>query len=490
MRILAVIALTASLAVAAGFTAQGKSAPDARRPNIILVLADDLSWNLVQYMPNVRTMQAQGVTFSRFFVSDSLCCPSRATIFTGKYPHNTGVFTNGGRDGGFLAFHNNGLERQTFATRLRSVGYTTALMGKYLNGYTPTLSVDGENLYIPPGWDEWDVGGKGYANYDYGLNENGRYRYYGTNAEDYLTDVIAAKGVAFVNRATTRQKPFFLEIAPFAPHSPYTSALRHETWFPDVKAPRTPAFNEVDMSDKPRWLKKRKLLRELPVSTIDEDFRLRVQAVQAIDEMIGSLRQTLAARGQLANTYILFASDNGLHMGEHRLAPGKQTAFETDIHVPLVVTGPNVPHGWRLPQITSTIDLYPTFAQLAGASVPGAIDGRSLKPLLAGQTVSPWRRAVLVEHHGPDVTRDDPDFPGPFGGNPPSYKALRTGTGTYVEYSNGETEYYNLRKDPYQLTNTAKSLSLPARGNLHAQLMALAECSGVVSCWTAAQARK
>ena len=182
MRILAVIALAASLAVAAGFTAQGKSAPDARRPNIILVLADDLSWNLVQYMPNVRTMQAQGVTFSRFFVSDSLCCPSRATIFTGKYPHNTGVFTNGGRDGGFLAFHNNGLERQTFATRLRSVGYTTALMGKYLNGYTPTLSVDGENLYIPPGWDEWDVGGKGYANYDYGLNENGRYRYYGTNA--------------------------------------------------------------------------------------------------------------------------------------------------------------------------------------------------------------------------------------------------------------------------------------------------------------------
>jgi len=205
--------------------------------------------------------------------------------------------------------------------------------------------------------------------------------------------------------------------------------------------------------------------------------------------MIGSLKQTLAARGQLANTYILFTSDNGLHMGEHRLAPGKQTAFETDIHVPLVVTGPNVPHGWRLPQITSTIDLYPTFAQLAGASVPGAIDGRSLKPLLAGQTVSPWRQAVLVEHHGPDVTRDDPDFPGPFGGNPPSYKALRTGTGTYVEYSNGETEYYNLRKDPYELTNTAKSLSLPARGNLHAKLMALAECSGVVSCWTAAEAR-
>ena len=486
MRILALIAVAASLGVAAGFTAQGKSAPDARRPNIILVLADDFSWNLVKYMPQLREMQANGVTFSRFFVSDSLCCPSRATIFTGKYPHNTGVYTNGGRDGGFFAFHNYGLERETFAMRLRSAGYTTALMGKYLNGYTPSLSVDGETLYIPPGWDEWDVGGKGYANYTYGLNENGRYQYYGSNAEDYLTDVLAAKGVDYINRVTTGRKPFLLEIAPFAPHSPYTAAPRHETWFPEVKAPRTPAFNEVNMSDKPRWLKKRKALRGLQVSTIDEDFRMRVQAVQAIDELIGTLRDALAARGQLSNTYIFFTSDNGLHMGEHRLAAGKQTAFETDIHVPLVVTGPGVPRGWRMPQLTSTIDLFPTFMQIGNARVPQGIDGRSLKPLLAGQTVSNWRKAVLVEHHGPDITRGDPDFPGPYGGNPPSYQAIRTGNGTYVEYSNGDLEYYNLRKDKFQLSNTANSLSRVARGNLHAQLSAISDCSGLASCWTAA----
>jgi len=489
MRILALFVLIASLAVAAGFTAQGKSAPDARRPNIILVLADDFSWNLVKYMPNVRSMQAQGVTFSRFFVSDSLCCPSRATIFTGMYPHNTGVFTNGGRDGGFFAFHNYGLEEQTFATKLHSVGYTTALMGKYLNGYTPSLSVDGEELYIPPGWDEWNVGGKGYAGYEYGLNENGRYRYYGSKTEDYLTDVLATKSVAWINRVAAARKPFFLEIAPFAPHSPYTPAPRHETWFLDVKAPRTPAFNETDMRDKPRWLRNRKALRQLQVSTIDEDFRMRAQAVQAIDEMIGRLRDALAARGQLANTYILFTSDNGLHMGEHRLAAGKQTAFETDIHVPLVVTGPRVPHGWRLPQITSTIDLYPTFAQLAGAKIPRSVDGRSLKPLLEGLKPATWRQAVVIEHHGPDITRGDPDFPGPFGGNPPSYNAIRTGTGTYVEYSNGDTEYYNLNKDPYQLSNTANNLTSAARGRLHTQLAAISECSGGTGCWTAAQAR-
>ena len=489
MRILALVVLIASLALAAGFTAQGKSAPDARRPNIVLILADDLSWNLVQYMPQVREMQANGVTFSRFFVSDSLCCPSRATIFTGMYPHNTGVYTNGGRDGGFYAFHTYGLEEETFATRLKSAGYTTALMGKYLNGYTPTLSVDGETLYIPPGWDEWDVGGKGYANFNYGLNENGRYHYYGSNTEDYLTDVLAVKGVDYINRVAGGRKPFFLEIAPFAPHSPYTPAPRHETWFPEVKAPRTPAFNETNMTDKPRWLMNRKSLRRLQVSALDEDFRMRVQAVQAIDELIGNLKLALAARGQLSNTYILFASDNGLHMGEHRLAAGKQTAFEPDIHVPLVVTGPGVPHGWRMPQLTSTIDLFPTFMQIAEARIPQAVDGRSLKPLLGGKTVAGWRKAVLVEHHGPDLTRGDPDFPGPFGGNPPSYKAIRTGTGTYVEYSNGDLEYYNLRRDRYELSNTAKRLSSPVRGSLHASLSAIAECSGVGSCWTAAGGR-
>jgi arylsulfatase A-like enzyme len=488
MRILALISMAVALSAAAGLADQGSSAP-ARRPNIVLVLADDFSWNLVQYMPQLREMQSKGVTFSRFFVSDSLCCPSRATIFTGKYPHNTGIFTNGGRDGGFFAFHDSGQEHDTFAARLHSAGYTTALMGKYLNGYTPTAPVDGQPLYIPPGWDEWDVGGKGYSNFNYGLNENGRYHYYGSAPEDYLTDVLAEKGVDYINRVATGRRPFFLEIAPFAPHSPYTPAPRHETWFPDAKAPRTPAFNEINMSDKPGWLKKRKALRRLQVSTIDEDFRMRVQAVQAIDELLGSLRDALAAHGQLSNTYIFFTSDNGLHMGEHRLAAGKQTAFETDIHVPLIVTGPDAPRAWRLPQLTTTADLYPTFAQLAGAGVPQTVDGHSLKPLVTGQTVTGWRKAVLVEHHGPDVTRGDPDYPGPFGGNPPSYTAVRTGNGTYVEYSNLELEYYNLKKDPFELNNSVSRLTSLARGNLHLQLLALSQCSGGASCWTAAGGR-
>ena len=487
MRILALVVLIASLAVAAGFTAQGnllRRAPSEHhsRPRRRLLLEP-------RQIHAERPRDAvAGRDLLALLRPDSLCCPSRATIFTGKYPHNTGVFTNGGRDGGFFAFHNNGLEEETFATRLRSAGYKTALMGKYLNGYTPSLSVDGQELYVPPGWDELDVGGKGYAGFDYALNENGRYtlRHRRRGLPHRRR---GGQGSRLGQPRHDGQETVLPGDAPFAPHAPYTPAPRHETWFLDLKAPRTPAFNEVNMSDKPSWLKKRKVLRRLQVSTIDDDFRMRAQAVQAIDEMIGNLRDTLAARGQLSNTYILFTSDNGLHMGEHRLAAGKQTAFETDIHVPMVVTGPGVPHGWRLPQITSPIDLYPTFAELAGAKVPKSVDGRSLKPLLDGMKPTGWRQAVIVEHHGPDVTRSDPDFPGPFGGNPPSYTALRTGTGTYVEYTNGDREYYNLRKDPYELSNTAKSLPSLTRGRLHTQLTAISKCSGLASCWTAAQGR-
>ena len=485
MRIVALIAMAVCLSAAAGFVDQGSSA-STKRPNVIFILTDDLSWNLVRYMPHVRQMQKDGVTFQKFFVTNSLCCPSRASIFTGKFPHNTGIYANGGKYGGFTRFHDTGLEKDTFATRLHNSGYTTALMGKYLNGYTPSLRVDGSEKYVPPGWDEWDVAGKAYDEFDYGLNENHHIRSYGHEPEDYLTDVLAQKGVDFVNRAVTGKKPFFLEIAPFSPHAPYTPAPRHESWFPKIRAPRTPAFNEANVSDKPSWLRKRTPLRRLQVSSIDQDFRKRVQAVQSVDEMIGDLHEALAASGQLSNTYIFFSSDNGLHMGEHRLAPGKMTAYETDIHVPLIATGPGVPHGRTIEQLTSTVDLFPTFTDLGKAPTPTGVDGHTLVPLLKGQKVTGWRTAVLIEHHGPDVTAGDPDFPGPFAGNPDSYKALRTSSSTYVEYVDNELEYYNLKKDPYELYNSAKRLAPLKVGDLHAQLVVLSSCHGAVSCWTAA----
>lgn len=142
------------------------------RPNIVFVLTDDLSTNLLQYMPHVLALQHAGTSFSNYTVTDSLCCPSRSSIFTGNFPHDTHVFTNTGTDGGFNVFHSRGEENSTFATSLQKVGYRTAMMGKYLNGYEPGATLGGSQPYVPPGWNEWDVAGKGYPEFGYDLNQN------------------------------------------------------------------------------------------------------------------------------------------------------------------------------------------------------------------------------------------------------------------------------------------------------------------------------
>jgi N-acetylglucosamine-6-sulfatase len=488
-KIVAAAVLVAVVAVTGSLADRGSSAA-APPPNIVFVLTDDLSWNLVRFMPRVKRMEKEGTTFTGYYVSNSLCCPSRATIFTGKFPHNTGIFTNTGRAGGWALFHSKGLENSTFAARLQAAGYYTGFMGKYMNGYTPTRIVNGKAAYVPPGWDEWDAAGNAYANYNYVLNENGALVGYGRQPSDYLTDVIAEKGAEFVARAAVEvHKPFFLELSTFTPHSPFTPAIRHQGDFPRLKAPRTPAFDEADLSDKPRWLRDHSLLSRVQIANIDAGFRKRAQSVEAIDDLLGTLQQALAATGQRSNTYVIFTSDNGFHMGEHRLASGKMTAFEPDIRVPLVVTGPGVARGKTVKALSSNVDLYPTFMRLARLGASPAADGRSLVPFLGTKAVTGWRKAVLVEHHGPDKARNDPDYPGPFGGNPISYGAIRTTSSTYVEYVNGDLEYYDMTKDPYQLNNAAATLSAPSKTQLHERLGALATCSGAASCWAAAGGR-
>src|SRR5437763_291569 len=215
-------------------------------------------------MPNLLAMQQAGTTMSRYYVVDSLCCPSRSAIFTGQYPHDDGVFTNAGHDGGYFAFNQHGDQQKSFALALHKAGYRTAMMGKYLNQYQPAYPE-------PPGWDEWDAAGNAYGEFGYNLKQN------------------------------------------------------------------------------------------------------------------------------------------GLHMGEYTRASGKQTAFETDIRVPLIVSGPGVPAGRVVSQLPSSIDLAPTFETLAGLPVPAGVDGHSLAGLWHGQDPAGWPLAVLIEHHGPDFSPDDPD---------------------------------------------------------------------------------
>jgi N-acetylglucosamine-6-sulfatase len=444
-------------------------------PNIVFVLTDDLASNLLPYMPHVLAMERTGETFSNYFVTDSLCCPSRASILTGQFPHDTHVFDNSKPEGGFTVFHERHEERQTFATALHKRGYMTALMGKYLNGYGPYVNG------VPPGWSEWDVAGNGYPEYGYSLNTNGHPRRYGYRAKDYLTNVLARKGLGFIARAAARGKPFMLEIATFAPHSPFTPAPRDSRAFPALRAPRTPAFDVVG-SGEPSWLSHFSPLRAGQIATLDRQFRKRAQSVQAVDRMIGRIQTMLVAKGLARDTYIVFSSDNGLHMGEHRLLAGKLTAFDTDIKVPLIVTGPGVPAGRTISQMTENVDLCPTFERLGSAPVPRSVDGRSLVTLLHGQAAGNWRSEILVEHHGRVLDAGDPDLPTQGSGNPPSYEAIRTPSSLYVEYSTGEREYYDLTRDPFELRNVVAGLP-PARvSTLHRTLGRIERCHGATAC--------
>jgi arylsulfatase A-like enzyme len=191
--------------------------------------------------------------------------------------------------------------------------------------------------------------------------------------------------------------------------------------------------------------------------------------------MIGALRDTLTTAGVADRTLVVFSSDNGYHMGEHRLNPGKQTAFDTDVHVPLVMAGPGVRKGETVAEPAENIDLRPTFADVAGTAAP-KVDGRSLRPLLAGNTPDGWRTAALIEHHGPDGDPSDPDYPAKNSGNPPTYSAIRTADYTYVEYADGGKEYYDHNADPDQLHNAAKQLPADQAARIHHTLTELVGC--------------
>ncbi len=450
------------------------------KPNIVFVLTDDLTSDLLAYMPNVQQLARDGRTFTNYFVTDSFCCPSRSSIFTGQFPHDTGVYTNSGQNGGYNKFTKGGKGEQTFAVALHAAGYRTAMMGKYLNGYPDAKS------YVPPGWDQWEVSDSGYRGYDYTLNENGRPARHGHAPAEYLTDVLSNKGVAFVDKSAAERKPFLLEVASFTPHVPATPAPRDGRRFLEVKAPRGPAFNQADMSAKPRWLRGYRKLTKSQIEQIDQQYVLRVQSVQAVDRMVGQLRATLRKNGLESSTYFVFSSDNGYHMGQYRLMPGKTTAFDTDIKVPLIVAGPSIPAATSTATMSENVDLAPTFEDLAGVKIPATVDGRSLVPLLFGVPSGDPPDAALIEHHGPSLDGYDPDRSPPAAGNPPSYLAIRTPSALYVEYSGGDVEYYDLVTDPYQLSDTAAWLSPAVRGRLHAALRALSTCHGASACSAAA----
>jgi N-acetylglucosamine-6-sulfatase len=270
-----------------------------------------MAFHDLQFMPKVKKLLIEeGTTLSNYFVTSSVCCPSRSSILRGQYVHNHGVESN---RAGFRRFYQLGNEHSTIATWLKAAGYLTGYMGKYLNGYP-----DGSGkTHVPPGWDEWHgaVGDAGYKQFDYRLNENGTIVKYGHSDADYLTDVIARKTVAFIYQAVEQKKPFFLHLAPFAPHEPSTPAPRHRALFRDAMAPRTASFNEKDVTSKPAYIRALPRLNQKQIEQMNQLYRKRLQSLQAVDDLVEGIIEVLQQTGELHRTYIVFTSDNGYHLG-------------------------------------------------------------------------------------------------------------------------------------------------------------------------------
>jgi arylsulfatase A-like enzyme len=416
---LAFVVVGLSLQPLGGGTAAAQ-APD--RPNIVLILTDDQTLDSMPQMPFLSSHPGGHWTeFSNAFLNTPLCCPSRATILSGQYSHHTGVRTN--EDGTKLN------ESSTIATWLQGVGYRTGLFGKYLNHYPFGLPP-----YIPRGWSDWfAINGPDDLYYNYTINDNGTLVTYGSSPADYQTDVLAAHAESFI--ASSAGQPFFLEVTPTAPHDPRIPAPRYANL--GVNVTRPPNFNEADVSDKPAWVRALQLQTDKGASQWDGHRRQEFRTVRAIDDLVHGIYDALGAIGALDNTVIVFMTDNGVLLGEHRIF-GKANVYEETVRTPMLVRYPWAPDRVES-RLVSNVDLAPTFAELAGIVPPSPVDGMSMVPLLEN-TATQWRDSVLLEFIGP---------------SPPAFWAIRTDRWKYVELGTGERELYDLTADPYELQNRA-----------------------------------
>ncbi len=422
--------------------------PKPDRPNIVLILSDDQTPETLPHQPpvmpylqrRIEDPNDHWITFSNAFLNTPLCCPSRATILTGRYSHETGVRSNDDGD----RFD----DSSTVATWLRSAGYTTALIGKYLNVYP-----FGRAPYVPPGWSRWfgrAQGAPGHLYYDYSLIQEGFPRAYGAAPSDYSTDVLSSLATSFIRTAPSGS-PFLLYFAPSAPHNPWTPPPRYAGSWSGKPLPRPPGLNERDVSDKPAWVRGLPELTPAELRQVELDRRSAYESLRGLDDAVRAIVEALRERGVLDDTVIFFLTDNGLSLGEHRWLL-KECPYEECISTPFVVRMPGAT-AHTDPHLVSNVDLAPTFAALGHATPTSPVSGRSLVPLLEGRTPPGWRSGVLLEWAGGNVV--------------PPWWGIRTKRFAYVELGTGERELYDLRKDPFELTNLAGT---PAVSALQARL--------------------
>ncbi len=446
-------------------------------PNFLVVTMDDMRWDELRYVPNVRKYVAsRGLRFTNSFAPNPLCCPSRASFLTGQYSHNHRVYTHEAPYG-FGVFD----DHLTVGTALNEAGYHTALVGKYLNGYgqQPSRVTGGPSAtYVPDGWTDWKVSiekrwpagspysGGTYHYRSFTQNVNGKVV---SNRGRYSSTVVGSQVRGVIGQYSATAHPWFIWATPVAPHfggpaeaddpPPYRtkrgtlsrfSTPARPGWVkgrfddvvtraPGVRAPGRPT--ERDMSDKPKFLRKQPELVAQERRALAEVARQRAEALFAWDRQFGQIVRKLKKTGEYDDTVIVFTSDNGYFLGEHRQRYGKVKPHEESLRVPLVVAGPGIPHGVRHTPVT-TIDVTATILDLGSASLP-AVDGTSKVPAFAAE--KPWAVPVVTEG-AQRLSHETGGFPGAL-----TEMGLRTGRYAYFRYSTGEGELYDLATDPLQL---------------------------------------
>jgi len=491
-------ALAAAAAVAAiGLTLAGGTPAGAAssRPNVLFILTDDMRSDELASMPVTSAfIKGGGVEFSRFYDSYPLCCPSRSTFFSGQYMHNHHVRGNVAPLGGHEEVRALGSESTWLPTWLNAAGYDTAHVGKYLNGYG-----DDSDPKVPPGWDEWygqlsdydptEVGGKLYFNYS--LLEKGplgpaMVNKYGSAPADYQTDVLQQKALSVLDDFEASSNPFYLEFAVSAPHYPFTPAPKYAGSMAGAPLPPIQGLNEKDISDKPAFLRvdAKGRLKSTTLATLASQRRERLEQLRSVDDAIAAILGKIATEGKLANTYVIFASDNGYFFGEHRIIAGKYLPYEPSSRVPFVIRGPGIPAGATSSELSANVDYAPTVAAITGATPTIPEDGRSLLPFAGDPTARTGRPVLLEADIGPGtgtrraglnrrqraLTRlglfgargvDNLEQEGGArrfaanGDHAPAYRSIRTDRYLMTIYQSGEIELYDMFKDPAQLTSQA-----------------------------------
>ncbi|CAI7597267.1 unnamed protein product [Penicillium viridicatum] len=446
----------------------------AKQPNILFVLTDDQGKYVggLEHMPKLQeTLVQQGTSYSKHFCSIALCCPSRANLWTGRMPHNTNVTDVGLPYGGYPKVVSAGWNDNYLPLWMQEAGYNTYYVGKMWNAHTE----DNYNAPYVRGFNGSDFLLDPYTyRYWYArMTRNGAapVKYDGK----YSTDVISEKAEGFIDEAVKHEQPWMLTVAPNAPHSNGSHdstrnanwfgepefAPRHADLFKDLQAPRDESFNTL-IENAVSWVQNVPELNQTHIDYIDEFQRCRLRALQAVDEMIGRLVEKLEKVGELDNTYIFFSTDNGYHLGQHRMQPGKNCGYETDINVPLIVRGPGIGKNQTLDAITSHTDLAPTFLNIAGATRDG-LDGKKIPTTLAASTADNRTEHVAIEYWGLAVPEgiygyasDKLDQPhNSYQRN--TYKGIRLVANDYSLYyavwCTNEKEFFDLKGDPHQTVN-------------------------------------